>query len=131
MNKQKLSSINKQKGISLWAMLFTISVIVFAAFVFMNLLPVYSNHSSVKNAVNDGLDKSNLRAVTAFGLLRNMRPQMLMDDVDDVADWGKSITVKRDKKLVTVNLNYQRVVPLFDNISLLVHFDDSVERSVD
>ena len=60
-----------------------------------------------------------------------MRPQMLMDDVDDVADWGKSITVKRDKKLVTVNLNYQRVVPLFDNISLLVHFDDSVERSVD
>jgi hypothetical protein len=131
MKKFKFSSINKQKGISLWAMIFTISVIVFAAFIFMNLLPVYSGHNSVKNAVNGGLDKSNLRAVTTFGLLRNMRAQMAMDDTDDLADWGKSVTLKRDKKLVTVNLNYQRVVPLFDNISLLVHFDDTIERSVD
>jgi hypothetical protein len=131
MNRQNFTSIRRQKGISLWALVFTLSVIVFAAFIFMNLLPVYSNHSSVKNAVNDGLDKSNLRAITQVGLLRNMNAQMQMDDVDDIADWPKSIKVRREKSMITVNLNYQRVVPLFENISLLIDIDDTIQRPVE
>jgi hypothetical protein len=65
-------------------MILTIFVIIFVAFIFMNLLPIYSNHTAVRNAVNDGLDKSNPRAV-----------------------------------------------PLFENISLLVKFDDSIQRPVE
>jgi hypothetical protein len=112
-------------------MIFTISVIIFAAFIFMNLLPIYSNHTAVRNAVNDGLDKSNLRAITNIGFLRNLRVQMLMDDADDLTDWGDLVKVQREKNLVTVKFNYQRAVPLFENISLPFKFDDSIQRPVE
>jgi hypothetical protein len=131
MNMRDLSGINRQKGNGLKGMIITLGVIVFAAYLMMNLLPVYTNHSSVMNAVNSGLDQSNLRTITRRALIQNMNQQLLMDGVYDLVDWDKALIVERTRQNVTVNLNYQRVVPLFNKISLLVSFDERFERTVD
>ena len=131
MNMRDLSGINRQKGAGLRGLIITLVVIGFAAYIVMSLLPVYINHSSVTNAVNSGLEQSNLRTITRRALIQNMSQQLLMDDVYDLVEWDKALIVERTRRNVTVNLNYQRVIPLFNNISLLVNFDEGFERAVD
>ena len=131
MYTRNLSGITRQKGVGLRGLIITLGVIGFAAYIVMNLLPIYTNHSSVTNAVNSGLDQSNLRTITSRALIQSMNQQLLMDDVYDLVDWDEALVVERNRQNVTVNLNYQRVIPLFKNISLLVSFDEGFERAVD
>ena len=123
-------NIPQQSGMTLWGLTAVLSVLVFAAYIGMQLVPVYLTHSAVLNAVNDGLNNSNLRNVTRPAFMRSLRGQMAMDNIDDLVNWNKAISPRRERQLYSVHIKYQRLVPLFSNISLLVDFDETVERQI-
>jgi len=124
MARERLEAIDRaQYGMS-WLPLVWIVVTLLVCLLFVvQMYPVYYDHYRVKNAVTvlieqpDGLSAGRKHAIT------RLRKIMSVDDVGDVLDVDQALTLKLGKKGVkSLELNYQRTVPIAFNLSILVNF---------
>ena len=58
-----------------------------------------------------------------------MYNQMVIDDTDLLTDWKKAVSYRKTRDKVVFTIRYDRVVPLYDNISLLISFNNVMEIS--
>lgn len=128
--RAEFKSIKSQKGWTFWSLLFTLGVILFVAYIAMQLVPVYTNNSSVTSAMNQTLDEVDLYKATRRGIIIKMRDQLYVDGNDDLLNYKTDLKVKRSKTDFVLSTTYDREIPLFFNISMLVKFDNVVERDL-
>lgn len=120
----------KQQGWTFWGFLFTATVVIFVAYVGMQLFPVYMGNNSVKHAMELALTNNNPRSTTKAQIISTMQKQMYLDGAHDLVDLRKSMSFKRSRKQALLTVNYGKEVPLFANISLLVKFDNKLEKTL-
>ena len=126
----RLATQQKQAGMTMWGIIFLLSMLVFFGYIIMQLVPVYSENSNVKNAMEVAFDNSgNVRTVSKSSYLKAVQRQLYLDGAHKSVDFKKDLNFKRDKKGVTASIAYERIVPLFHNINLMVDFDEAVTRN--
>ena len=108
-------------------LLLIIGVIMFFAYVFMKAMPVYMDNEEVKHAMEVGLAQGNPKTMSRNQIIKNMYNQMTIDDTDKLTDWKKAVTYKKSKDRIVFTVKYDRVVPLFTDISLLINFNNVIE----
>ena len=117
----------RQEGWTLLGMLIVISVVMFFAYITIRLIPVYLDNEEVKHAMEVGLSKGDPATMNRTQIISNMYNQMVIDDTDYLTDWKKAVTYKKTRDGVMFATTYQRVVPLFYNISLQIDFHNVIE----
>ncbi len=122
-----LSNIKRQGGWTFWSLMFTLSVLSFFSYVGMQLVPIYSSNSNVVNAMELSVEGANLRSVGRSQIISAMNKQLYLDGSHKLLNFKEDLVVKRSRKLLTVQVNYDRQVPLFGNISILASFSPKVE----
>lgn len=126
---KSFKNAQKQGGWTMWGLIIVLGLIIFFGYIIMKLVPVYSQHSNLKNAVEVSFDDSgNLKTMQRSAFIRSLRKQLYIDGSHKAVDYKNDVTFKRGRKGVTVNLDYDRKVPLFYNISLAVDFNESMTR---
>ena len=120
----------KQEGWTFWGFVFTASVLMFAAYVVMILVPVYSGNNNIKHAMELALTKNDPRTTTKSQIISTMKKQMYLDGSHKLVDLPKAMSFKRSRSQALLTVNYAKEVPLFANISLLVKFDNKLERKL-
>ena len=132
-NKKHLSllpSLKKQQGMSMWSLLVTVGVVIFFAYITLQLVPVYTQNETVKSAMTVGFDRAeNIRTLNRNQYINTVQKQLFLDEAHRDIPFKDLIKFKRNKKGYIATLKYERVVPLFFNISLKVDFDQKVEKS--
>lgn len=126
----ELKTIKKQGGWTFWSLLFTLGVILFFAYIGMQLVPVYTTNSSVTNAMKQTVDELDLYKATRRGIISKMNNQLYLDGNDEVLNYKTDLKVKRSKTNFVLSTTYDREIPLFFNISMLVKFDNVIERDL-
>jgi len=129
-SRGNIKSISRQAGWTFWSLLFAISVIVFFAYIAMQLVPVYSANQNVKNAMERSLEDENLLTVSRTTIIRNMNAQLYLDGSHDLIDYKEALKLSRSRSTFTIQTLYQREVPLFFNLSLVANFDNVIERDL-
>lgn len=124
------SNSNYQSGWTFWGLLFTLSVLGFAAYVGMRLVPIYSANENVKNAMELAMNDINYQSVSRSAIVRKMQAQLYLDGSHQLIEYKKALKVKRSKKDVVLTVDYQREVPVIANVSLLVKFNNKVVKNV-
>lgn len=124
-----MKNIKYQSGWTLWSLLFTLSVVGFFSYVGMQLVPVYSGNSNIKNAMKNSIMELDIRKATRSQISLGMSRQLVMDSAQNSVDLRKQLKVVRDKNNLTISIKYDRLVPLFGNISLFLDFHPSLECS--
>ncbi len=124
------SSFKRQAGWTFWSLLFTLSVLVFFAYVVIQLVPVYSANENIKNAMNQSVDDEDLLKVNRTTIVRNLDAQLYLDGSHKLLDYKTDLVVRRSRQVFAVETHYQREIPMFFNISLLLKFDNVVEREL-
>ena len=124
------TNINKQSGWTFWSLIFTLGVIIFFAFIGIQLVPVYSANENIKNAMERSLDNVNLAQVSRSTIEKNMNNQLYIDGSHRLLNYKTDLDLKRSNRLFTIKTNYQREVPLFFNLTLLVKFDNVIEKDL-
>ena len=119
----------KQEGWTMVGLLLVIAVVMFFAYIVMKLVPVYLDNEEVKHAMEVGLTKGDPKLQTRNTIIRNMYSQMVIDDTDLLTDWKNAVSYKKTRDKVVFTNRYDRVVPLYDNISLLISFNNVMEIS--
>jgi len=126
----KMKKIADQGGWTFWSLLFVMGVILFFSYVGMQLVPVYSANQNITNAMNRSVDDIDLFKASRGVIIKKLNTQLYLDGSHELLNYKTDLKVKRSRKKFTLETNYNREIPLFFNISILVRFNNVVERDL-
>ena len=124
-------NFGKQQGWTFWSLAFTLSVIMFFAYVGMQLVPVYSANENIKNAMYLSLDEIDLRTVTRSKVIRKIDDQLYLDGSHGLLNYKTDLKMNRSRNNFTLVADYAREIPLFFNLSIKAKFDTTIECDLD
>lgn len=127
---KNIKNFQKQGGWTMWTLLVSLGLLVFFGYIIMKLVPAYSENASIKNAMEIAFENSgNPRTMNKNTYIRAFRKQLYVDLVDDrFLDFKNDVSFKRNKNGVTVGVDYEKVLPLFYNINLMLDFSESINE---
>ncbi len=124
------SDIKRQQGWTLWSLLFVLGVLLFFAYVGMQLVPVYGANGNIVNAMERSVDGQDLRRITRAEIIRKMNSQLYLDGTHQLLDYKNDLKVSRNRNKFVLQVNYERKIPLFFNISVAADFEPRLECSL-
>ncbi len=127
MSQDQPKNIFSQQGWTIWSMMFVLSVLFVMAYIGMQLVPIYSANSNVKNAMYVSLEDKDLRKMTRVKVVRGMKSQMYLDGSADLFDFKEDLKLSRSKNTFTIEVTYEQEVPLIANLVLVAKFNPKVE----
>ena len=125
-----MQQIKTQQGWTFWSLLFVMSVILFFSYVGMQLVPVYAANDNVKNAMVRSLEDSDLRKINRSQIIRKMDAQLYLDGSHKLLNYKTDLKVKRSRRQFILETQYEREIPLFYNLFVLVKFDNVETRNL-
>ncbi len=125
MRNIPLTLPGSQRGFSKFGLLMTLIVLVCALTFTLKVLPVYIDHNFVKGMAEDmvesgrasSLTQAEVREQVGRGLAINNVRQFDINSVTTSISGGNSV----------ISIKYERRIPLFSNVDIVVSFDDRVE----
>jgi hypothetical protein len=117
--------LSGQRGMTFISFLLMVGLIGFFTTLILKIGPVYLEHFKVKSALSALTADRDLASRSREEILKSLGKRWDIDMVDSVSMDDVSIT--RDINRVSVRVAYDVVKPLFGNVDVVVHFDDTIE----
>jgi hypothetical protein len=124
----KFQNIRYQQGWTFWSLLFVMSVILFFAYVGMQLVPIYSTNGNITNAMSLSLDDQDLTKLNRATVIRKINAQLYLDGTHQILNYKTDLKVRRSRKEFILETHYRREIPLFYNLSIIASFDNVESR---
>ena len=114
----------KQRGIGMLNLLYVLVTLAVFGLVGLKLLPLYLEGFKVQKAITAVAAAPGATERTPRELAYAVVKRLDIDGVTRIKErnWKEYLTIKIRGKAVSIKAEYQAVVPLFMDISLLTHF---------
>ena len=129
-NKKQLKNIKRQGSWTFWSLLFVLLVVLFFAYVGMQLVPIFSENENVKNAMQLAIDNVDPQKGTRQQVIRKLQDQLYLDGSHYLLDYKTDLKVSRSRKQFIIETHYRREIPLFFNVGVFANFDNVVEKNL-
>jgi hypothetical protein len=106
----------RQRGMTMWSASFVIAVFVFALFILFKLLPPYMESLTVRNSLASAVQGG---ANTKEAIYNALARRFSVESVGSVT-LEQDLKVERRGRGSVAKIEYEVVVPLFYNISVLL-----------
>ena len=83
------------------------------------------------NAMELSVKDVDLQGVTRREIIRKLDDQLYLDGSHELLNYKEDIAISRNKEKVVLQANYQRKIPMFFNIKILVEFTPEIECTLD
>ena len=124
--KKPIALKKRQQGMTFIGTIFVIAAVVFFAMLGLKLGPAYLEFMNIKNAVKKLSNDANFNSMSKKELTDAFNRSAQIDDFTSVTGADLQIAKTEGGNLVTVQ--YQKVVPLFANASVLLDFNASTAK---
>lgn len=118
----------RQQGLTMISWLLVLVFVGFFALFVIRLFPIYMEHFDVKSSLNSLKDDPDLRSGNVELIRDHLDKRLQINDANDITD--DDITITQNDSGYQVNITYEAKTSFIYNISLVVHFDNSVEVAV-
>jgi hypothetical protein len=125
------SNISKQKGASMWMLVFGSALIVLFALVTMKLVPAYLDNNKVVSALESLKDQPGVGRWTRRQILDRVDNTLYIDLASDLLNLNEALVITKSKSMRVISIDYERVIPMAYNISALLDFENSIEVSLE
>jgi Domain of unknown function (DUF4845) len=115
--------MKQQRGLGFVSLLVLLISIVFVAIVGMKLVPAYIEYFTIKKAVAGIVQSGDLRGATVGDVRKSFQRRADVDDITAVA--AKDLEISKDGDQIVIAFAYEKRVPLFYNISVVIDFAGS------
>lgn len=116
--------MNKQRGMGMLGVLIIVVLVVAGVIVSMKAIPAYLEFFAVKRAVS--ALKSEADGVSVKAIKDKFDSRAIIDDIKSIT--ANDLEISKEGGKVVVSVEYQKVVPLFANVSLLLDFQTSTQQ---
>jgi len=123
MRNPQFASIDRQRGISLFGLIFSLGIIVLLAMLGMKVVPTVIEYASVKKAI--GYAKQN--GATKNEILSAFDKQAEVSYITSIS--GKDLQIISNNGEVEVSFSYEKKIPLFGPASLLLEYQGTTAKS--
>jgi hypothetical protein len=120
-----------QRGATMWMLLGMSALFILFALIAMKLIPGYMDNAKVENALQSVAESPGAANMGRRQIINKVADTLYIDGgADDLLDLRTAlvITKRGDKKIISID--YERVIPMAFNISVLLDFENSVEISL-
>ncbi len=116
----------RQRGFGVGGWIFIILMVGGATSVGLNLIPVYMDNRSVSSVLEGLADDQGVSAKHDAALYDLIEKRL---KVNGVRDWPikDRITIDRNRRGVTMTLDYEVRIDLIQNLDLVASFNESIE----
>ena len=118
-------AFGRQRGMTFLSFLVTVAVAGLIGKLALALAPVYLNHYKVIASLESIKANADWSARSREDLLNSLQKRWEVDSVDEVTT--RNVGLTRDAQGTQLRITYDVPRPLFRNIDLVVHFDESIE----
>jgi hypothetical protein len=101
--------------------------IIFLAIVGMKLVPAYIEYFTIKKAIASISSGGQLRTATVAEIRKAFDLRQVVDDFTAIS--GKDLEITKDGGEVVISFAYEKRVPLFYNVSVVIDFTGSSQPS--
>jgi hypothetical protein len=115
--------MGRQGGMSGIAILVILILVVFGALIGMKVTPAYIEYFTIKKAIAAITQSGELRGGSVAEVRRAFENRANIDDITSVQPQDLEIT--KDGGEVVISFAYEKRIPLFYNVSLLIDFAGS------
>lgn len=124
-NKKSLSMPASQQGYSKFGLLMTLIVLVCFLTFGLKVFPAYIDHNFVKGFAEDLVESGRASSMTQAEVREEVSRGLAINNVRkfDI----NSITTSINGGDSVISIKYERRIPLFSNVDIVVSFDDRVE----
>ncbi|WP_432741808.1 DUF4845 domain-containing protein [Methylobacter sp. G7] len=119
------SSPKNQQGLTLISIVLILGLIGFFVVLTLKVVPIYLDHGKVKSALAALQAMPDIQTKSEFEIRDSLSKRFNINYVYDVTK--DDIKVVKQGNYVKVDIEYETVVKLVDNLSLLAEFHDSFE----
>ncbi len=116
--------MNKQRGMGMLGVFMILVLVVAGAIIMMKAIPPYLEYFSIKKAFTA------LKAEAKGGNIKDVKDKFsaraTVDDIKSIT--ANDLEITKDGGEMVVSASYQKVVPLFANVSLLIDFQASTQE---
>lgn len=120
----KITRLNKTRGAGmLTTVIFVLMLIVFGI-VGMKVIPAYSNEFAIQKALNDVAVKNKDNQDIA-SIKSSIQKRWTIDYINNLEP--KEVKFQQDNGVIVMSYDYEVVIPLFKNMSILLKFDKVIK----
>lgn len=119
------SSPQRQQGLTLLSIAFILALIAFFVLLILKIAPIYIDHSKVVNALAALKETTDIQTKTEQEVRSILDKRFNMNYVYDVTQ--QDIKVIKRGNYLKVQIEYETVVNIFGNLSVLAEFNDMIE----
>ena len=115
----------RQQGLTLLSIAFILALIAFFALLILKIAPIYIDHSKVANALAALEKTTDVQTKSEQEVRQSLEKRLNMNYVYDVTQ--DDIKVTKRGNYLKVQAEYETVVKIFGNLSVLAEFNDIIE----
>ena len=112
--------MQRQRGMGFAGVALLLIAIVIVAIIGMKLVPAYIEYFTIKNAITAITQSGQLRNATVADVRKAYDSRANIDDITAVRPGDLEIT--KDGNDIVISFAYEKRIPLFYNISVLIDF---------
>jgi hypothetical protein len=119
------SSPKRQQGLTLLSIAFILALIAFFVLLILKIAPIYIDHSKVANALAALEKTTDIQTKTEHEVRNTLDKRFNLNYVYDVTQ--DDIKVTKRGNYLKVQIEYETVVKIVGNLSVLAEFNDVIE----
>jgi hypothetical protein len=122
----KFQNKYKQSGLTFWGFVWGSALVVCIAYLVIIGIPPYLNNQKLYRALEALSEESRVMTMTRSSLIRSLNRKLNIDTADNIVNMDKTFRVKNIDGNRDLSIDYELVVPLAYNVSLLFDFKNHV-----
>ena len=122
----KLHFIKSQRGATFWSFIWGIVLFVCFCYVLILSIPPYVNNQKLFNALESLAEEPGIMTMHRAQMIKRLKRKLNIDFGDQIVNIDKAFKVKSVEGKRDLSIDYELVVPVAYNVSLLFDFQNHV-----
>ena len=116
--------MNKQRGIGMLGVFMILVLVIAGVILSMKAIPAYLEYFAIKKTF--AALKAEAKGNDIKSIKDRFNARAMIDDIKSIT--ANDLEISREGGAVVVSASYQKVVPLFANVSLLLDFEATTQE---
>ena len=119
----RAASRKPNRGFSTLSAMFWIAIVVGAVYIFFKVLPAMNEHFAVRKAIRSIVASG---PATPLEVLNTFDRQKGIDGIESIS--GRDLEITRENGVLVITYGYDRKIPLFGGVSLLIRYEGTTRK---
>ena len=120
------NNLRNQRGISFWYFIWQVVLFICLSYILIIGIPPYLDNAKIKRALTSLAEDDRVNSMSRAEIVKRLNRKLNIDVADDIVSVRETLRIRNVDGRKELSMNYEMVVPVAYNVSLLLDFENRV-----